>query len=69
MTAGRPDFDLVQAGRGPELLLHSLLTDRTVGPRIEDYADRVAELFAALPLGPDVDVHGMSRLKRTFPER
>ncbi|HTI52667.1 MAG TPA: alpha/beta fold hydrolase [Verrucomicrobiae bacterium] len=84
MTAARADFDLVQTGRGPDLLLlHSLLTDRTVfdpivprlarsrrvtalnlpgfgastpaGPRIEDYADRVAELFAVLPLaGADV---------------
>lgn len=89
MTAARSDFDLVQTGRGPGLLLlHSLLTDRSIfdpivprlarsrrvtalnlpgfgastpaGPRIEDYADRVADLFAALPLGSGVDVVGMS---------
>jgi pimeloyl-ACP methyl ester carboxylesterase len=89
VTAARSDFDLVQTGRGPDLLLlHSLLTDRTVfdpivprlararrvtalnlpgfgastpaGPRIEDYADRVADLFAALPLAPGADVIGMS---------
>lgn len=89
MTAARSDFDLVQTGRGPDLLLlHSLLTDRTVfdpivprlartrrvtalnlpgfgastpaGPRIEDYADRVADLFAVLPLAAGTDVVGMS---------
>ena len=89
MTAARSDFDLVQTGRGPDLLLlHSLLTDRSIfdpivprlarsrrvtalnlpgfgastpaGPRIEDYADRVADLFAALPLGSGADVVGMS---------
>jgi 3-oxoadipate enol-lactonase len=76
-------------GQGPDLLLlHSLLTDRTVfdpivprlargrrvillnlpgfgastpaGPRIEDYADRVAALMDALRLGPGADVLGMS---------
>ena len=89
MTAARFDFDLVQTGRGPDLLLlHSLLTDRTVfdpivprlartrrvtalnlpgfgastpaGPRIEDYADRVADLFAVLPLAAGADVVAMS---------
>ena len=89
MTAARADFDLVHTGRGPDLLLlHSLLTDRTVfdpivprlarsrrvtalnlpgfgastpaGPRIEDYADRVAELFAVLPPLADADVVAMS---------
>ena len=89
MTAARSDFDLVQTGRGPDLLLlHSLLTDRSIfdpivprlarsrrvtalnlpgfgastpaGPRIEDYADRVADLFAALPLAPGADVVGVS---------
>jgi 3-oxoadipate enol-lactonase len=89
VTAARSDFDLVQTGRGPDLLLlHSLLTDRTVfdpivprlararrvtalnlpgfgpstpaGPRIEDYADRVADLFVALPLASGADVIGMS---------
>jgi 3-oxoadipate enol-lactonase len=83
------DFDLVQVGSGRDLLLlHSLLTDRTVfdtvvpvlarrrrvtllnlpgfggsspaGPRIEDYADRVATLFPGLGLPPATDVVAMS---------
>ncbi len=89
LTANGAAFDVIQAGDGPDLvLLHSLLTDRTVfagivpelarrrrvtlvnlpgfggsspaGPRIEDYADRVARLFPALGLPATADLVAMS---------
>lgn len=90
LTTADAIFDVVQVGRGRDLvLLHSLLTDRTVfdgvvpalarrrrlalanlpgfgasspaGPRIEDYADRMAQLFPALGLAPaSTDVVAMS---------
>ena len=89
MTADGAVMDVIQEGHGPDLvLLHSLLTDRTVfdgivpalagrrrltlpnlpgfgasapaGPRIEDYADRIAALLDALALPAATDVVAMS---------
>ncbi|MBI4241467.1 MAG: alpha/beta fold hydrolase, partial [Candidatus Rokubacteria bacterium] len=79
------DLDVVRVGEGPDLLLlHTLLSDRSVydrvvpafaktrrvwlpnlpgfgasppaGPRLEEYADRLAGMFTALGLGPGTDV-------------
>lgn len=59
MTAAHPDFDLVQTGRGPDLLLlHSLLTDRTVFDPI------VPRLARAPGDEPDLEPDGVKKPNR-----